>query len=112
MSFATVFNEILEPMGCTAGYCHAGHAGGMLMNSLEQAYDNIVNVEVTTPTDCDVTMRVVPGDPEASMFWIRVRPVEDDCLGADQKMPPFTEETLSQEHLDLIYNWIATGANP
>ena len=112
VSFQTVFNEILDPMGCTAGYCHAGHAGGMLMDSLESAYDNLVNVEVSTPTECGVTMRVVPGDPEASMLWIRVRPSEDDCLTEDQKMPPFGGEGLTQAQLDLIYAWIATGANP
>ena len=112
VSFATVFSEILKPMGCTAGYCHAGHAGGMLMDSLESAYQNLVNVEASTPTDCDATMRVVPGDPDASMLWIRVRAQEDDCLTADQKMPPFGDEGLSEEHLALIYDWILTGANP
>ena len=112
VSFATVFNEVLEPLGCTAGYCHAGHAGGMLMDSLESAYENLVNVEVSTDTNCDVTMRVVPGDPDASMLWIRVRPQEDDCLTADQKMPPFSETGLTDAQLDLIHDWIATGANP
>jgi hypothetical protein len=112
VSFATVFNEVLEPMGCTAGYCHAGHAGGMLMDSLESAYDNLVNVEASTPTDCDATMRVVPGDPDASMLWIRVRPQADDCLDADQKMPLFGVEALTDEQLDLIHDWILTGANP
>lgn len=111
VSFATVFNEVLEPMGCTAGYCHAGHAGGMLMDSLESAYDNLVNVETSTDTNCDVTMRVVPGDPDASMLWVRVRPQEDDCLTADQKMPPFSETGLTDAQLDLIHDWIATGAN-
>ena len=37
ISFSQVFNEILVPKGCTGGYCHAGHAGGLLMDNLETA---------------------------------------------------------------------------
>jgi hypothetical protein len=112
VSFTTVFNEVLNPKGCTGGYCHAGHAGGLLMDSIESAYDNLVNKESSTPTDCEATMRVVPGDPDASMLWIRVRPNADDCLTPEQKMPAFGEEGLSAEELKLIHDWILTGANP
>ena len=112
ISFATVFNEVLNPKGCTGGYCHAGHAGGLLMDSMESAYENLLNKETSTETPCASTMRVVPGDPDASMLWIRVRPDVDDCLTADQKMPPFGDQGLSDEHLKLIHDWILTGANP
>lgn len=111
VSFATVFNEVLSPKGCTGGYCHAGHAGGMLMDSLETAYENLVNKEASTPTDCEATMRVVPGNPDASILWIRVRPDADDCLTAEQKMPP-SGDGLSDAERKLIHDWILTGANP
>ena len=111
ISFAQVFDEILAPKGCTGGYCHAGHAGGLLMDNVETAYENLVNKETSTETACGVTMRVVPGDPDASMLWVRVRPEVDDCLTAEQKMPPFGEG-LSDEDLKLIHDWILTGANP
>jgi hypothetical protein len=112
VSFTTVFNEVLSPKGCTGGYCHAGHAGGLLMDSMETAYENLINKEASTPTDCEATIRVVPGDPAASMLWIRVRPDVDDCLTAEQKMPPFGDDALSDEERQLIYDWILTGANP
>ena len=81
------------------------------MDNVETAYENLVNKETSTETACGVTMRVVPGDPDASMLWVRVRPDVDDCLTADQKMPPFGEG-LSDEDLKLIHDWILTGANP
>ena len=111
ISFSQVFNEILVPKGCTGGYCHAGHAGGLLMDNLETAYENLVNKETSTETPCEATMRVVPGDPDASMFWVRVRPEADDCLTPEQKMPPFGDG-LTDDELKLIHDWILTGANP
>ena len=59
VSFAMVFTSVLEPKGCTAGYCHAGHAGGLLMDTMDTAYENLVNVENSTMTMCDETIRVV-----------------------------------------------------
>ena len=112
VSFATVFKEVLQPKGCTAGYCHAGHAGGLLMDDMESAYKNLVNIKNETATPCDATIRVVPGEPDKSMLWVRVRPQEDDCLEADLKMPPFGQDALTDEQTQLIYNWILTGANP
>jgi len=111
ISFATVFTSVLEPKGCTAGYCHAGHAGGLLMDNMESAYENLVNVENSTMTMCDQAVRVVPGEPESSVLWLRVHPESDDCLTEDQKMPPF-DEGLTEEEKQLIYDWILTGANP
>ena len=111
VSFATVFRDVLEPKGCTAGYCHAGHAGGLLMDNMESAYQNLVNVENTTMTTCAATVRVVPGTVAASVLWIRIFPEADDCLTDDQKMPPFGEG-LTETEINLIRDWIITGANP
>ena len=112
ISFARVFNEVLQPKGCTAGYCHAGHAGGLLMDSMETAYANLVTQDSSTDTPCDVSVRVVPGDPDASMLWVRVRPAADDCLTPEQKMPPLGGEGLTDAQLSLIHDWILSGANP
>ena len=112
VSFVQVFDEILAPRGCTAGYCHAGHAGGLLMDSPETAYENLVNQDNSTETTCEATVRVVPGDPDASMLWVRVRPAEEECLTQDQKMPPFGNDGLTEDELALIRDWILTGANP
>ena len=106
VSFAALYSEVLEGQGCTNG-CHGGDAGGLALYSAEVAYENLVNTPAETP-GCEVTMRVVPGDPEASMLWVRVRALDDDCM---PKMPPGSEG-LTQEDADHIYDWIATGANP
>jgi hypothetical protein len=55
---------------------------------------------------------VVPGSPEQSELWYRVRPASDrgDCEITD-KMPkdsPGLDETRAQ----LVYDWIAAGAKP
>lgn len=46
--------------------------------------------------------RVVPGDPEKSKFYLR----------AKTDMPPIFEgyPPLTDDELELIYNWIAQGA--
>ena len=112
ISFAKVFDEILVPKGCTGGYCHAGHAGGLLMDTMETAYENLINQAVSTETPCQATVRVVPGEPASSMLWVRVAPDAEDCLTEPQKMPPFDDKGLSGDELQLIHDWILTGANP
>lgn len=51
-----------------------------------------------------VLAKVVPGDPEKSVFYIR----------AKTDMPPWEEgyAPLTPEQLDVIYNWILQGALP
>lgn len=51
-----------------------------------------------------VLAKVVPGDPEKSVFYIR----------AKTDMPPWEEgyAPLTPEQLDVIYNWILQGARP
>ena len=111
ISFATVYKDVLEPQGCTAGYCHAGESGGLLMNNMETAYKNLIKIKNATPSPCEALLRVVPGSPEDSMLWIRVRQQSDDCVPEEKKMP-IGSNGLDAADAQLIYDWIATGANP
>ena len=103
-----MWKEVLEPRGCTAGYCHGAQAGGMLLQSETQAIEQMVNV-AATQEDCGVTVRVVPGSPEDSVLWARVQPGDDTCSA--NRMPQ-GGEPLTEIEAALVYDWILSGAKP
>ncbi len=55
----------------------------------------------------DETVRVVPGDPDASYLWRRLT---GDGLGADVERMPYNSPPLCGEALDAIREWIEAGA--
>ena len=102
--FESVF-DILT--GSCVGYCHDANAGQMQFMDEQTTYDSVM-AGAATEAVCGLTDRVVPGDPENSILWVRIRaPVAgDDCA---VKMPKDSPE-LSAEALQTIYDWIAGGA--
>jgi mono/diheme cytochrome c family protein len=50
---------------------------------------------------------IVPGEPDASLILERIRSAE----AADRMPPPESEKTLSQEEVEVLERWIASGAN-
>lgn len=108
-SFTEVYESILVPQGCTAGYCHGGMAAGLLMTDEATAYANLVEIAATLPV-CGLSVRVIPGLPEESVMWRRVRPsaldMGDMCAG---KMPEGSMG-LDDPASQLVYDWIAGGA--
>ncbi len=109
VSFDTLYETVFKPSGCTSGYCHGGGSGGMQLQSAEQSYAEMVGVEATT-AECEVTQRVVPGEPEQSMLWLRVQPLaEGGTADCGNKMPQGSEG-LSSEDAKLVYDWIKAGA--
>lgn len=107
VTYAQVWDEVLVPQGCTAGYCHGAQAGGMLLQSAEQSLGEIVGQDATQES-CGLTVRVVPGEPEESVLWARVRPEADGC---EPKMP-MGSSGLSEADAKLVHDWIAGGAQP
>lgn len=106
LSFAQIEQEVFEPAGCGAGYCHGGGAGDMVWS-----YESLVSMAAAEPV-CGLTVRVVPGDPEASILWARVNPIASEA-GEDCGEPmPKDAPPLDAEQAQLVYDWIATGAAP
>lgn len=104
----TAFHEeVFVAEGCTSGYCH----GNFGLGSPDAVVSAFVDVEAPEPT-CGRTHYVVPGDPEASILWVRVRPItaEDEECGV-AKMPSNSETGLDEQTAQVIYDWIADGAH-
>ena len=108
--FAEVY-QILELQGCTAGYCHGAGQGGLTMTDAATSYMNLVGVDATTSV-CGLQQRVVPGDPDQSIMWRRVRPLAMDMgMACADKMPQGTDG-LPDAEAQVVYDWIAGGALP
>jgi hypothetical protein len=106
ISFTRVEEEVFEPAGCTAGYCHGGSAG-----DLTWSYEELVGTAAAEPV-CGLTERVVPGDPEASILWQRVRPLAAEETESCAEMMPKGGPPLDAAQAQLVYDWIAGGAAP
>lgn len=80
--------------------CHPDMAG--LDLGATMAYSNLVNV---TSTNHAPAIRIVPGDPMASVLWHKVS--QSPTYGLN--MPP-NGTFLSNEELQTIRDWIEQGA--
>jgi len=95
---------------CT-GYCHDAGSGGLTFQDEDSTYSNIKTGAATTAV-CGLTERVVAGDPDKSILWIRVRPVDQDTEDCAAGKMPKDRDPLSAEDAQLIYDWIQGGAQP
>jgi hypothetical protein len=79
------------------------------MVGVDDSFEALVDVVAFNPM-CGFEQLVVPGDPEQSLLWHRVLPVEEGqgepCV---PKMPAGTSG-LSVEDAQRVYDWIAAGA--
>ena len=95
------FNAEVLPIFTAHGWtCHPP-LGGMDLSTSE-AYNNLVNVESLNHAP---SLRVVPGDIEASVLWHKVTFTGEYGLG----MPP-DGSFLTPEELATIRDWIEQGA--
>lgn len=111
VSFTDVFEQVILPNGCNAGYCHGGGAGGLEMTDEATTYANLVEVKAVAAL-CDQSMRVVPGAPDESILWIRARPAALDAMAAcaDGTKMPKASMGLAADQAQLLSDWIAGGA--
>jgi hypothetical protein len=107
VKLTAIHDDVFVGEGCTSGYCH----GTFGLASPQSVINAFVDVEATNPT-CGRTHYVVPGDPEASILWVRVRPItaEDESCGVI-KMPAGSETGLDEQTAQIVYDWIADGAH-
>lgn len=94
-------SEVLPIFESHCWVCHPPMGNGMDL-SPTNAYNELVNV---TSANWAPAVRVVPGDPDASVLWHKVTFSEAYGLG----MPP-SGTPLSSEELATIREWIEQGA--
>lgn len=94
-------SEVLPIFEAHCWVCHPPMGNGMDL-SPTNAYNELVNV---TSANWAPAMRVVPGDPEASVLWNKVTFSEVYGLG----MPP-SGAALTMQDLETIRIWIEQGA--
>ncbi len=109
VSFTAVYEQVLLPNGCTAGYCHGMGAGGLELTDEATSYANLVEVNAAAAV-CGQSMRVVPGSLEESILWYRVRPAALDDVPACASKMPQGSMGLSEADAQLVNDWIAGGA--
>jgi hypothetical protein len=102
-SFVAEVVPILEP--CAT--CHQGPSGlgGVLSLEADKAYDQLVNVPARS--SCAPELRVAPGDPDASVLFLKI--AGTTC---GNRMPPATPTFFDghPDQLEAIRSWIQQGA--
>lgn len=111
VSFTTIYEQVIMTNGCNAGYCHGGGAGGLEMTDEATTYANLVEV-AGTMAQCGQATRVVPGAPDESILWYRVRPAALDAAEpcAQTGKMPKGMPPLGDAEAQLVHDWIAGGA--
>ncbi len=111
-TFQRVWDEVLVPKGCTSGYCHGAPGGGLDLSSEDMAYWSLTGPPAGTPA-CGAFLRVVPGHPDHSVLWLRVRPMALEPSGeACLPKMPHGSQGLDGATAALVEDWILQGALP
>ena len=120
-SFTLLYNTVLRP-SCSNAYCHYSGVGIRIsdldMSSRSYAYWSLVDQPGGGPACGKMGTRVVPGDPDHSLLYLKVLPTAP--CGA--RMPAnvttmlmtgtseFSGTPLPDDQQQLIADWIANGA--
>ncbi len=104
VSFARDIQPIFNSNGCVN--CHGGSGGLFLTQG--QSYSNLVNVNAQAA--CTNKKRVLPGNPDESVLYIRTSSNSADTQCGQNSRMPQGSPRLPQETIDLIKNWIQQGA--
>lgn len=101
-TYSAIYDEILEPQGCTADRCHGG-LGLKLANKMTGLTSLMADVGVGA---CAGMKFVVPGQPDMSLLYRKVADAMPPC-GARM---PLSLAPLKPEELMQIRTWIEMGA--
>jgi hypothetical protein len=107
-TFARLYAEVFHPANCASPYCHPGdHDEGFE----GAAFGRWLLTSESISFECSENPRplVVPGDPEASLLYLKVAPGLEVC---GEKMPLAgpSEGGLPPEQAERVRAWIADGA--
>ncbi|NUP08508.1 MAG: PE-PGRS family protein [Polyangiaceae bacterium] len=106
VSFAADVQPIFTST-CAKSTCHAGtQPDGSLDLREGAAHAELTNVS-TSGCSGDRT-RIVPGDPDESYLFDKIRGV--DLCGTSHRMPPSPNPMLSDEQIAIFEAWICAGA--
>lgn len=121
-SFTEVYAKVIQP-SCTSDFCHYNGVGdrysALDMSSQVIAYWSLVDQPCAGPSCSDMGARVLPGQPNASILYLKVSQTMPPCgtqMPADTATlvstgnSVFSGTPLTQDQQKLIYNWIAEGA--
>ena len=98
-------------LSCGNGYCHGGGAGGFSITDETGTHFALVDQSAISAV-CGLTKLVVPGDPESSILWRRLRPIAQDGDDICAPKMPQGSQGLDDAEWQLVYDWIAGGALP
>jgi hypothetical protein len=106
-STETSFVAEVLPIFQPCAICHQGSSGAGSVLSLEpdKAYDQLVNVPARQ--SCAPELRVTPGDPDASVLFLKI--AGTTCGG---RMPPASPDYFDRvpDKLEAVRSWIEQGA--
>ena len=101
-TYSAIYDEVLEPQGCTADRCHGG-LGLKLADKLAGHASLMGDLGVGA---CAGMKFVVPGQPDQSLLY---RKVVDEMPPCGARMP-LSLAPLKPEELTQIRTWIELGA--
>jgi hypothetical protein len=121
-SFTEVYAKVIAP-SCSNDFCHYNgigiRYGALDMSSRVIAYWNLVDQPLTGPSCALMGSRVIPYEPGASIMYQKVSQTAPPC-GSQMPADPrafltkgssvFSGNALGSDQLELIFNWIAEGA--
>jgi hypothetical protein len=101
-TYSAIYDEILEPQGCTADRCHGGL--GLKLATRDGGYTSLLN-DVGVGS-CAGQHFVVPGKPDESLLYSKVA----DAMPRCGSRMPLSLAPLTAEELMQIRGWIEMGA--
>ena len=106
-SWRAIHEEIVS-VQCAIPGCHAGPGPTAFLDLSQRsrAYDQLVEVPAMGPACAEMALRVVPGEPDASLLFEKVS--RDDPVCGERM--PFRRTPLSTVEIERIRDWIAAGA--
>ncbi len=121
-SFTEVYRTVMVQT-CTNDYCHDNGVGirfGALdMSSQVYAYWSLVGQPCMGPSCSEMGTRVIPGQPDQSILYLKVSQSSPPC-GSQMPADPatltatgtsvFSGTALPEEQQQLIHDWILDGA--
>ncbi len=106
-TFEQVYAEVFGPRGCDESSCHGSAVTWAPLSDVDEAYDSLTK-DASLPA-CDLTKLVVPGDPEASLLFVRMSRTLDPDGECGSKMPVGTPG-VDEAQEALVRAWIEGGA--
>jgi hypothetical protein len=101
-TYSAIYDEVLEPQGCTADRCHGGL--GLKLANKQAGHTSLLND--LGVGGCAGMKFIVPGQPDQSLLYRKVADTMPPC-GARM---PLSLEPLKPEELTQIRTWIEMGA--